>query len=45
MGGRAFLSGPKPLNVVRLQPEQYIELRDYYQRFATAHCFRILRLR
>ncbi|KAM0794002.1 hypothetical protein BDR22DRAFT_978094 [Usnea florida] len=32
MGGRAFLSGPKPLNVVRLQPKQYIELRDYYQR-------------
>ncbi len=40
MGGRAFGSGPHPLNVVRLPTEQYINLRDHYQRFAISHyCF------
>ena len=37
MGGNAFRSGPEPLNVVRLQPEQYIKLRDQYQRCAISH--------
>ena len=37
MGGNAFRSGPKPLNVVRLQPEQYIKLRDQYERCAISH--------
>ncbi|KAL8694183.1 MAG: hypothetical protein Q9218_001126 [Villophora microphyllina] len=32
MGGQAFSSRPSQLNVVRLWPEQYIELRDQYQK-------------
>ena len=37
MGGNAFRSGPRPLNVVRLSSEQYIKLRDRYQRFTVSH--------
>lgn len=37
MGGNAFRSGPKPLNIVRLQPKQYIKLRDQYQRCVISH--------
>ena len=37
MGGRAFRSGPNPLNVVRLSTKQYIQLRDHYQRFVISY--------
>lgn len=30
MGGRAFLSGPNPLNVVRLSTDQYVKFRDQW---------------
>ena len=32
MGGHAFRSRPNPPNIVRLPREQYIKLRDHYQR-------------
>ena len=38
MGGRAFLSGPNPLNIVRLPTDQYIKLRNQYQRSAGSLC-------
>lgn len=37
MGGRAFLSGPNPLNVVRLPTDQYVKLRDQCQKYAVLH--------
>ena len=36
MGGRAFLSGRNPLNVIRLPTDQYIKLRDHYRRSAAS---------
>ena len=44
MGGNAFRSGPRPLNVVRLSPEQYIKLRDHYQRFTVSHLPNLFRV-
>ena len=40
MGGRAFLSGRNPLNVIRLSTDQYIKLRDHYQRSAAPLCIK-----
>lgn len=37
MGGNAFRSGSKPLNIVRLRTAQYIKLRDQYQKYAVSH--------
>lgn len=44
MGGHAFVSRPNPPNIVRLPSEQYISLRDDYQRFAMLHCAVMLAL-
>ena len=32
MGGKAFTSGPNPVNVIRISHERYCELQDRYQR-------------